>query len=131
MWKGGEGGITDLENVQGLLAHTHPSDVLSPGRRSCIVCGQEIEREVDYIGFGHLTADEGSPLYRYNYTDAHISHLPNWVELARVVRLLEEFAESGAWGGSAIDVLVAELRSAAPETAGPQQGPERTRLAIA
>jgi hypothetical protein len=80
-----------------------------PGNRFCVVCKKEIEDPNDYLTLGYLTEDEKHQLYKYNYTQAHRSCLAKWLELPQIYKELKKLNESGAWGGSSLGRLLAEL----------------------
>lgn len=81
-----------------------------PGHRECAVCGSEVLEPEDHFTLGHLTDDPSSPLFVYNYTHLHRSHLPGWADLKEVLALVEELSESETWGGGALRPVVEELR---------------------
>lgn len=83
---------------------------LGPGNRFCVVCGREITDPDDYFTVGHLTEDENHPLYRYNYTQAHRSHLNTWSEMSYVYELIEDLKHTQTWRNAALDRLLVELR---------------------
>lgn len=85
---------------------------LGSGNRSCVVCKRQIMDPDDYLAIGHLTADPFHPLYRFNYTQAHLSHLKDWVDLPLVYELLTNLKESSGWRGRSLDYLLADLRKA-------------------
>lgn len=87
-----------------------------PGNRFCVVCGKEITNPDDYFTMGYLVDDPHHPLYHYNYTQAHHSHLPKWAELPYVYELIEDLKQSGTWRGETLDKLSDELRIALPFT---------------
>lgn len=87
-----------------------------PGNRFCVVCKGAITDPDDYFTVGHLVDDEHHPLYRYNYTQAHRSHLSAWAELTYVYKLIEDLKQSGTWQGEALDRLLTELSAAVPFT---------------
>ena len=70
-----------------------------PGKRTCCVCGKEIRDPDDYILIEHLTAEEDSPLHRYNYTHIHRSCVDSWIDRSRFLDLLSELEASGEWSG--------------------------------
>lgn len=84
----------------------------APGNRTCVVCKREITEPDDYFSLGHLTDDPGHLLYHYNYVQAHRSHLPEWPELTRLLKLLETFKQGGMWRGAALDHVIRELEDA-------------------
>lgn len=83
---------------------------LSPGSRFCVVCKKEIKDWQDYFTLGYLVDDASHPLYHYNYTQAHRSHLSKWAELPYVYELIEDLRQSGTWQGDGLDRLSAELK---------------------
>lgn len=83
-----------------------------PGKRVCVVCNQQITNPDDYFTLGHLTAERASPLYGYNYTQAHNSCLSDWGELRKVVELIKELQLSGKWRGDGLTSVLLELEQA-------------------
>jgi hypothetical protein len=80
------------------------------GNRYCVVCKGEILDPDDYFAVGHLVEDVLDPLYLYNYTQAHRTHLSLWAELPYFYELLVELKESGAWSEGGLVRLLADLR---------------------
>ncbi len=75
---------------------------LGPGHRTCVVCGEQIVKFDEYFTVGFLTSDPGSPVYQFNYLQAHRAHLPKWEKYPLFRRLVEEFQSSVAWDGPQI-----------------------------
>lgn len=82
-----------------------------PDKRICVVCGRRIDNPDDYLGVGHLVDDVRDPLFRYNYTQAHRSCLPQWSDLREFYELLEALKRSGDWRGPSLDRILRDLRS--------------------
>jgi predicted nucleic acid-binding Zn ribbon protein len=87
---------------------------LGPGNRFCVVCKRKIIDHDDYFTLGHLTEDERHPLYRYNYVQAHRSHLSKWSELPYVYELIVDLERSSTWRGNTLNRLLIELRESLP-----------------
>jgi hypothetical protein len=83
-----------------------------PGNRGCVVCKERVTDPDDYFAIGHLIADPSHPLYRFNYTLAHISHLKQWEDLPLLCELLTKLKESPGWRGKSLDYLLADLQKA-------------------
>ena len=83
-----------------------------PGNRVCVVCEKEIKDPDEYFTLGHLTEDEAAPAYRYNYVQAHSSCLPEWRELASVIKSIHDLQASETWQKNALDDLLGELKKA-------------------
>jgi hypothetical protein len=83
---------------------------MGPGHRPCAACGSEVLDPDDHFSLGHLTDDPSSPLFPYNYTHLHRSHIVEWPDLVKVMVLLEDLSESGAWGGGSLRWAIDELR---------------------
>lgn len=83
-----------------------------PANRNCVVCNRRITNPDDYFTIGHLTDDATAPLYDYNYTHAHSSCLPDWVELRRIYKLIGDLHSSGSWRGHALESILRELEEA-------------------
>lgn len=83
---------------------------LGPAGRVCAVCRDPVRDPDDHLTLGHLTEAEGHPLFRYNYTHLHRSHIWQWDALPEVVSNLETLDESDAWGGDSLKRLIDELR---------------------
>ncbi len=92
------------EAVDEMLAKT------GPGKRRCAVCGQEIADPNDYFMLPRLVDDARHPLFRYNYTHLHKSHIPRWRDAPLVLSLLEALA--GQWQGPLLETLVSSLKIA-------------------
>lgn len=84
----------------------------APANRICVVCNNLITLPDDYFLTGHLTDDAATPLYHYNYTQAHISCLPNWTELQQAHKLLSDLAMSGSWRGDGLKAVLTKLQHA-------------------
>jgi hypothetical protein len=67
--------------------------------RLCAVCGQPILDPDDYLGFGLLTSDPGSVLFRFNFLHLHRSHVGQWDRYEEFRRLVEAMQSSEAWDG--------------------------------
>ena len=80
-----------------------------PGNRACFVCREQIIREDEYFGLGHLTDNPTSPLYRFNYAYFHRLHLVGWKELPALIRQLDELDKSGTWKGDGLKWSIKEL----------------------
>jgi len=76
------------------------------------VCSKLITNPDDYFTIGHLTDNSASPLYAYNYTQAHTSCLPRWAELRPVYKLVNELYLSGSWRGDALKAVLLKLEEA-------------------
>jgi len=98
-----------LHRSEELLRHIPPSN------RLCVICKREIEEFDDYFSLGHLVADPAHPLFRYNYLQAHRSHLAQWPELSQLSKLIQDLKESGAWRGPALDYILTVLKKAHPQ----------------
>lgn len=85
-----------------LLRSQETQERLSPGNRYCIVCEELITDPDDYLTPGHLTDDELSPLFKYNFVQVHRSHLEAWSDWPEFRKLVLEFQASDAWDGPAI-----------------------------
>jgi hypothetical protein len=72
---------------------------LGPPNRVCIVCGRPINDPDDYFTLGHLTDDPASPVFEFNFLQAHRSHLSMWRRYGTMKPLVEEYQRSGAWDG--------------------------------
>lgn len=83
-----------------------------PGNRFCGVCGREITDPDDYFATGYLTGDENSPLYPYNYTQFHRSHLRQWPQLRVLLHHLDQLQQSRSGWGPGLEWLRRELESA-------------------
>lgn len=83
-----------------------------PGNRACVVCNVQIKDPDDYFALGYLVSDLRKPLYPYNYTQAHISCLPQWPELLHVYDLIKDLKQSGKWKGKGLDDLISILQHA-------------------
>lgn len=94
------------ERCDELWRHTPPHNY------TCVVCGQAITQFDEYFSLGHLTENPADPLFAYNYTQAHRSHLPQWSELSHVLELLAALKASGTWRGRALDHWISELEEA-------------------
>lgn len=86
------------------------------GNRICVVCNKQITKPDDYFSIGHLTDDLAAPLYVYNYTQAHTSCLPKWVNIREVLKLLSELYLSGTWRGDTLKTVLVELEYATHES---------------
>lgn len=85
---------------------------LAPANRVCVVCNKLITDPDDYFTVWYLTDNPVSPLYAYNYTQAHISCLPKWAELRQVYKLINGLHLSGSWCGDALKPVLLELEEA-------------------
>lgn len=79
--------------------HGEALAMLAPDKRLCIVCGERIRKPEEYFTIGFLTDDPASPLFQYNYLQAHRAHLASWSGYTELRRLVEQFQSSGEWDG--------------------------------
>jgi hypothetical protein len=86
---------------------------ISPMKRLCIVCGEEIRDPDDYLGLGHLTDNASDFLQQFNYAQFHVSHLANWAQLRQLTVALEAFERSPNWKGNGLKYALAILRAKA------------------
>jgi hypothetical protein len=82
-----------------------------PGNRHCRVCSKEILNPDDYLGFGHLTDRTNLEIYQYNYAHFHRNCFRHWHERDKVIALLENMVETGAWLGNGLPVLIDDLKN--------------------
>ena len=64
----------------------------------------------DYFGLGFLTDAANDPLSGFNYVHLHRSHIKDWPDLDRAVRLIEELDQSGRWEGSGLKWALGVLK---------------------
>lgn len=91
--------------------------------RICEVCGLQVVSPDDFLGFGYLTDNPESGLYRWNYAQLHRSCLPQWVELKNVIELGNRETQSGRWKGKGMEQFLSELRRAVPVNPNGQATP--------
>jgi hypothetical protein len=84
-------------------------DRTPPRNRSCSICGLAITNPNEYVGLGHLTADETSPAFRFNYFQFHKTCAVSWPEVANLRAAIEALGSSGEWDDFAFEALVKEL----------------------
>jgi hypothetical protein len=89
------------------------TETTGPGKRKCLVCGQQVTTPDEHLAFGHLTRDPKVPLFAFNYAQFHRSCLSRWQRLLETINLLEDFNKSGLWKGRWLGILIEELRKAA------------------
>ena len=82
-----------------------------PEKRVCFICGRRIDNMADYFGIPHLVDDARHPLFRYNYTQAHLSCLRDWPDRSHLHELLEDLNRSGEWRGRTLDYILRDLES--------------------
>ena len=104
---------------------------LQSGPKICAVCGDVISNPDDYFVIGYLTADRTHPLYQYNYTQFHRSHLPRWLPLPLVYEQLRELQRLGVWKGRALEWWLSEVRKALIVQPKPVRFPDESATARA
>lgn len=82
-----------------------------PGNRRCSVCSEEITDPEDYILIPALTRDSTHPLFGFNFTHLHKSHMGQWEDLNKVIPLMKQLSKSG-WSGFDLEGLIFELTNA-------------------
>jgi len=90
---------------------------LLPGKESignfnCAVCNQHLVYSTDYMNMGLLISDEKVPLYVFNFTKLHQSHLPDWPQLEIFAALIQEGLDNGRLKGYGITHLMGVLNEA-------------------
>jgi predicted nucleic acid-binding Zn ribbon protein len=83
-----------------------------PGRRRCVVCGNETLDPDDYLLIGYLGAPAEGPLQDFNFTHLHKSHIPSWAEADRFRSLATEALASGRWKGPQLPDLIQVIDAA-------------------
>jgi hypothetical protein len=76
------------------------------------VCDRQIENPDEYFTLWYLVDDPAAPLYKYNYTQAHSSCLPDWAELRKVYRLIKDLQSSEGWRGKVLERILPQLEQA-------------------
>ncbi len=86
-------------------------DSYRPENRVCWVCSAVISDASDYFGLGFLTNTESLAVSRFNFLQAHLSHLGQWDRTSSLIAALHELASSPEWGGDALDDPLSVLAS--------------------
>jgi hypothetical protein len=82
-----------------------------PGRRSCMLCSQQVVTPDAHIALGHLTDVESSPLHRFNLAQFHRDCLARWDGRQALIANIEEERMSGRWRGLWLEQIAQQLRS--------------------
>lgn len=81
-----------------------------PGKRICVICGNEIQHPDDYLLIGYL-ADPAEPLGKFNYTHLHKSHVRYWGRADQFLELAKAAVAEGKWQGSALTEIIREIEA--------------------
>jgi hypothetical protein len=79
--------------------------------KTCVVCKMDVTTPDDYFVLGHLTDDINDPLFEYNYTQFHLSHLSQWADLDLICALITEARRSGKMKGKGVDWMLSRLQA--------------------
>jgi hypothetical protein len=85
------------------LTHT------GPGKRSCVVCGNEIRDPSDYLFIGYLADPSTDKLGMFNYSHLHKSHIRDWKQAQVFLSLAREAITAGEWSGEALLEIIREI----------------------
>jgi hypothetical protein len=82
-----------------------------PGKRACVVCGNQVLNPDDYLLIGYLGDPTTEPLAKFNYTHLHKSHIRDWKQADEFLVLARAAASSGQWQGSALPGIIREIEA--------------------
>ncbi len=77
----------------------------------CVICGNVMHYEEDFISLGLLSSEPDSPIFPFNYFLFHRNHLKQWSELKRVHSFLAALSDD-KWAGKGAEMVLAELSNA-------------------
>ena len=92
-----------IERYASVETHSNPETWHS------FISGLLIDDPTDYLPVGHLTDDEGSPLFEFNFAHFRRSELKEWDRLTELIDLLTASKERGELAGVATDWLLDQL----------------------
>jgi hypothetical protein len=84
-----------------------------PGKRACVVCGNQVLDPDDYLLIGYLGDSSTEPLGRFNYTHLHKSRIRDWKQADEFLGLARAAVSSGQWQGSALPRVIREIEAGA------------------
>ncbi len=92
-----------------------------PGKRACVVCGNQVLNPDDYFLILHLGNPPTSQLAKFNYTHLHRSHIHDWKQADEFLVLARTAVDAGQWGGNVLARIISEIeelrRKAQPPSA--------------
>jgi predicted nucleic acid-binding Zn ribbon protein len=88
-----------------------------PGHRECAVCGEQVLDPDDYFLIGRLTGDTSAPLFKFNYTHLHKSHVAEWDQAAAFLAAAKTHIDTGLWSGEALQGIMESVNLQSPDTA--------------
>ena len=90
-------------------------EMKKPGEKRCFFTGEPIPDRKDLFWLGHLASDPEHPLYSYNCAVLSFKTIGHWSGLPNLIRLLEEYQDSGGWQGPGLPCLIEELKKRVPK----------------
>lgn len=97
--------------------------VTGPGKRECRLCHHQITTPDEHLMLGHLTDDQSSFLYSFNFAQFHRSCLGRWIDLPALIQHLMDFNTLGRWKGPWLSGIVAELNDLHSNSSGSHSSP--------
>jgi hypothetical protein len=84
-----------------------------PGKRTCVVCGNQVLNPDDYLLIGYLGDPSTELLGRFNYTHLHKSHIRSWNRADEFLSLARAAVDAGRWQGSALTEIIQAIEAGA------------------
>lgn len=84
-----------------------------PGKRTCAVCGQEVQDPDDYLLIGYLADPAHDALGKFNYTHLHKSHISQWKQAEEFLAAARTTLAGGQWRGPVLAEIVREIEAGA------------------
>jgi len=82
-----------------------------PGKRGCVVCGNQVLNPDDYLLIGYLGDPHTEALGKFNYTHLHKSHIRDWKEANEFLTLARAAVDAGQWQGDALPGIIREIEA--------------------
>jgi hypothetical protein len=98
-------GVAMLAAADGYYKNT------GPGKRVCVVCGEQVLNPNDYLLIGYLGDPSVVPLGKFNYTHLHKSHIGDWKQVDEFLTLAKAALASGQWRGNALAEIIREIEA--------------------
>jgi len=82
-----------------------------PGKRTCVVCGEEVRDPENYFLIGYLADPACDPFSKFNCTHLHKSHILKWKQADEFLSLARAALIEGKWRGSALTEIIQEIET--------------------
>ena len=82
-----------------------------PGKRACVVCGNQVLDQDDYLLIGYLGDPATEPLAKFNYTHLHKSHVRDWNQADEFLAIARAALAAGRWRGEALPAIIRTIEA--------------------